>query len=400
MFDANYDPYKIKILIVDDILANIEVLHETLEPEGYIISVATSGKMALDVALHLKPDLVLLDIMMPEMDGYETCQKLKENEDTRDFPVIFISAKGENEDIVEGFRVGGVDYIAKPFHGEEVLSRVRTHAQLHYLKRQQINRIQELELQNKKLEKLDEIKNRFMGTAMHDLRNPLSSISGFSELFLRGEETYSEDEKKNLVKLINQTSKDLLGLVHDLLDISVFESGELNLNLSSGNIKPVLMKQIQVNQVHSDLKNITINTSLEEVPDSIFDPNRIGQVIDNLISNALKFSQQGTSMEIGLSSSDQNLEFYVKDEGPGIAEKDQSRLFTEFPKINVYPTGGEKSTGLGLSIVKKIVEAHSGSIQVESEQGVGTIFHVNLPLVIARTDLKSSPMFKQKVTVE
>jgi signal transduction histidine kinase len=400
MLDSNFDPYKIKILIVDDILANIEVLHETLEPEGYIISVATSGKMALDVALHVKPDLVLLDIMMPEMNGYETCQKLKENEDTRDFPVIFISAKGENEDIVEGFRVGGVDYIAKPFHGEEVLSRVRTHAQLHYLKKQQKNRIQELELQNNKLEKLDEIKNRFMGTAMHDLRNPLSSISGFSELFLRGEETYSEDEKKSLVKLINQTSKDLLGLVHDLLDISVFESGELNLNLSSGNMKPVLMKQIQVNQVHSDLKNITINTSLEEVPDSIFDSNRIGQVMDNLISNALKFSQQGTSMEIGLSNSDQNLEFYVKDEGPGISEKDQCRLFTEFPKINVYPTGGEKSTGLGLSIVKKIVEAHSGSIQVESEVGVGTIFHVNLPLVIARTDLKSSPMFKQKVTVE
>jgi len=152
MLDSYFDPFKIKILIVDDIPANIEVLQETLEPEGYIVSVATSGKMTLEVALHLKPDLVLLDIMMPGMDGYETCQKLKENEDTRDFPVIFISAKGETEDIMEGFRVGGVDYITKPFHGEEVLSRVKTHAQLHYLKKQQKNRIQELEFQNNRLE--------------------------------------------------------------------------------------------------------------------------------------------------------------------------------------------------------------------------------------------------------
>jgi len=376
---SDSDSSKFKILIVDDILANIEVLHETLEQEGYVISVATHGKMALDVAPHLKPDLILLDIMMPGMSGYETCQKLKANEHTRDFPVIFISAKGETEDIVEGFRVGGVDYIAKPFRREEVCSRVRTHAQLNYFKKKQKNRIQELEFQNNRLAKLDDIKNRFLGTAMHDLRNPLSSISGLSELFLRGEESYTADEKKNLVKLINKTSKDLLRMVHDLLDISVFESGELSLKPSSGNLSDVLLAQVQVNQVYSSQKNINIVSSLKKVPDSIFDPNRIGQVMDNLINNAIKFSQPGTSVEIGLSSSEQNLEFYVKDEGPGIPEKDQSQLFTEFPKIGVYPTGGEKSTGLGLSIVKKIVEAHFGSIQVESEEGRGTVFYVQLP---------------------
>lgn len=376
---SDSDSSKFKILIVDDILANIEVLHETLEQEGYVISVATHGKMALDVAPHLKPDLILLDIMMPGMSGYETCQKLKANEHTRDFPVIFISAKGETEDIVEGFRVGGVDYIAKPFRREEVCSRVRTHAQLNYFKKKQKNRIQELEFQNNRLAKLDDIKNRFLGTAMHDLRNPLSSISGLSELFLRGDESYTADEKKNLVKLINKTSKDLLRMVHDLLDISVFESGELSLKPSSGNLSDVLLAQVQVNQVYSSQKNINIVSSLKKVPDSIFDPNRIGQVMDNLINNAIKFSQPGTSVEIGLSSSEQNLEFYVKDEGPGIPEKDQSQLFTEFPKIGVYPTGGEKSTGLGLSIVKKIVEAHFGSIQVESEEGRGTVFYVQLP---------------------
>lgn len=381
-----FEPSEIKILIVDDTPANIEVLYKTLEPEGYALSVATHGQMALEIAPHLNPDLILMDIMMPGISGFETCKQLKKNEHTRDLPVIFISAKGEVEDIVEGFRLGGVDYITKPFRGNEVLSRVKTHVQLSWLKKQQEIRIQELEFKNRKLEELDEIKNRFLGIAMHDLRNPLSSISGFSDLFLREESSYSEDEKKELIQVVSQASKDLLGLVHDLLDISVFESGQLGLNLSSGNLNPLLRKQVQMNQVPSNQKNIGIITSLEEVPDSTFDPNRMGQVMDNLISNAIKFSQPGTSIQVGLRKGEQSLEFYVKDEGPGIPREDRCRLFTEFPQISVYPTGGEKSTGLGLSIVKKIVDAHCGTIHVESEEGRGSAFHVQLPLMTARPD--------------
>ena len=153
------------------------------------------------------------------------------------------------------------------------------------------------------------IKNQFLGTAMHDLRSPLSSISGFSDLFLRGETSYTDDEKKEFVKMISQASKDLLGLVHDLLDISFFESGQLNLNLCSGNLNSLLLKQIQINQIPSSQKNINITTSLEEVPDSIFDPNRMGQVMDNLISNAIKFSPPGTSIQVGLTCNDESLEF-------------------------------------------------------------------------------------------
>ena len=384
-----FDPSKIKILIVDDTLVNIEVLHKTLEPEGYALYVATDGKMALEIAPELNPDLILLDIMMPGIDGYETCRRLKEYEYTRDFPIIFISAKGEVEDIVKGFRLGVVDYITKPFRHEEVLSRIKTHAQLSYLKKQQEKRIQELEFQNHKFGKLDEIKNRFLGTAMHDLTNPISSISSCSDILLREGEPCSEDEKKELVSMISQTSKDLLGLVHDLLDISVFESGQLSLRLSSGNLNDFLLKQVQMYQASSSQKNIDIITSMEEVPDSIFDPNRMGQVMANLISNAIKFSQPGTSIQVGLTRNDESLEFYVKDEGPGIPKEDRYRLFTEFPKINVYPTGGEKSTGLGLSIVQKIVDAHSGAVHVESEEGQGTTFYVELPLDVDPTGLET-----------
>lgn len=187
--------------------------------------------------------------------------------------------------------------------------------------------------------------------------------------------------------MINSASKDLLGLVHDLLDISVFESGQLGLNLSSGNLNPLLLKQVQMNQVSASQKNIDIVTSLDEVPDSLFDSNRIGQVMDNLISNAIKFSQPGTSIHVGLTSNNESLEFYIKDEGPGIPKTDRCRLFTKFPKINVHPTGGEKSTGLGLSIVQKIVVAHSGAVHVDSEEGLGTTFYVELPLDIDLTGL-------------
>ena len=145
---------------MDDTPANIEVLYKTLEPEGYALSVATHGQMALEIAPHLNPDLILMDIMMPGISGFETCIRLRKNEQTWNLPVIFISAKGEVEDIVEGFRVGGVHYITKPFRGNEVISRVKTHVQLSWLKKQQETRIHELEFKNHKLEELDKIKNR------------------------------------------------------------------------------------------------------------------------------------------------------------------------------------------------------------------------------------------------
>jgi signal transduction histidine kinase len=379
MSKSLFEPVKVKILIADDTPANIDVLQKTLEPEGYSISVVTDGRMVLEIVPRLNPDLILLDIMMPEMNGYEACKAINENEETRDIPVIFISAKSEVQDIVEGFRAGGVDYLTKPIRREEVLARVKTHLQLSYLKRMQEKRIRELELQNEKLEELDRIKNTFLGTAMHDLRNPLASIRGFTDLFLMGKDSFSDDEKTEFMEIIHQTSQDLLSLVNDLLDISVFESGRLNLKLVSGNLNPLIQKKIQMSQIALDQKDIKVVASLEEVPDFTFDSNRIGQVIDNLLSNAIKYSQPGTSVEVGLLSNKKSMEFYVKDQGPGISPKDIPRLFTAFPKINNQPTGGEKSTGLGLSIVKKIVDAHSGNIHVESEVGQGAAFHVRLP---------------------
>lgn len=368
-----------KILIVDDTPANIEVLQKTLEVEGYNISVALSGDKALKIASRFVPDLVLLDIMMEGMDGYETCRHLKNNPETADTPVIFISARNDVEDVVEGFSQGGVDYIVKPFKSQEVLARVRTHLQLYALKRQREELIAELEQKNKDLVSLNELKNRFLGIAAHDIRNPLSSIKGFLELLTLSGGSFSKQEYEEMLELINKSVNDLLAMVDDLLDISVIESGNLKLDLKPGDMKSLIRERIQINSGHARGKDITIHEDLHDLAFTVFDRRRMAQVLDNLISNAIKYSPLGGDVFITLSGEGGRALIGVRDEGQGIRPEDQQEIFTGFQKVGARPTGGEKSTGLGLAIVKSIVESHQGSIRVTSEVAKGATFEVMLP---------------------
>ncbi|CAI2718980.1 hybrid sensor histidine kinase/response regulator [Nitrospina watsonii] len=368
-----------KILIVDDTPANIEVLQKTLEVEGYNISVALSGDKALKIASRFAPDLVLLDIMMEGMDGYETCRHLKNNPETADTPVIFISARNDVEDVVEGFSQGGVDYIVKPFKSQEVLARVRTHLQLYALKRQREVLIAELEQRNKDLVSLNELKNRFLGIAAHDIRNPLSSINGFLELLTLSGGSFSKKEYEEMLELINKSVNDLLVMVDDLLDISVIESGNLKLDLKPGDMKSLIRERIQINSGHARGKDITIHEDLHDLALTVFDRRRMAQVLDNLISNAIKYSPLGGDVFITLSGEGGQALIGVRDEGQGIRPEDQQEIFTGFQKVGARPTGGEKSTGLGLAIVKSIVESHQGSIRVTSEVEKGSTFEVMLP---------------------
>ena len=189
------DPQEFKILIVDDTPTNIDILQKNLEGDGYSISVALNGATALKVAQKLVPDLILLDVMMEGMDGFETCRKLKSDPTTAEVPVIFISARGDTRDIIEGFQAGGVDYITKPFNSREVLARVKNHLFIHNLKQHKEQLIRELEAKNQSLEELHALKNKFLAITAHDIRNPLSSIQSFSELIVRSGEHFSDEEK-------------------------------------------------------------------------------------------------------------------------------------------------------------------------------------------------------------
>ena len=230
-----------------------------------------------------------------------------------------------------------------------------------------------------KLVELNDLKNKFLGIAAHDLRNPLTSIRGFCEILLEDEDSLSEDQKE-MLDIIHEESENMLTLVNDLLDVSVIESGKLQLQLDRGSIKKVIEDRIKLSKMVAKKKNIALNYSLSDIPDILLDANRIAQVIDNLIGNAVKFSPSGTKIFITLKRERNMAKVSIQDEGPGISKEDQAKLFGDFQKLTARPTGGEKSTGLGLAIVKKIIEAHKGALSVESKLGKGSTFSFELPL--------------------
>jgi two-component system sensor histidine kinase/response regulator len=233
---------------------------------------------------------------------------------------------------------------------------------------------------NEKLMELNQLKNRFLGFAAHDLRNPLSSIRGLSELMLSDITGPLAEEQREFLSTIYAASRDMLELVNDLLDISVIESGRLDLNIRRDSLKAVIRERLRILKLPAERKDIRFVTDFQNLPEVPFDRNRMAQVIDNVIGNAVKFSPTGSEITIRMFDESGMAIVSVHDEGPGIAIEDQQRIFGEFQKIRVQSPGGEKGTGLGLAIAKRIVEGHRGILEVQSEVGVGTTFRFAIPM--------------------
>lgn len=364
---------KANILIVDDTPFNLTLLMEILNGAGYQVRPVPSGKLALTAVTMVKPDLILLDIMMPDLDGYEVCQQLKENEATRDIPIIFISAISEVADKVRAFEAGGVDYIVKPVQPQEVIARVKTHLELRSLQR-------ELEQSNQKLQELDRQKNALLSMAAHDLRNPIGAIDAMADLLLCQEELL-EDEQAELVRDIRSASQFMLTLLNDLLSVSAIESGNLSLNLQVINVSEQLERIVNRHRLIAKRKNIEINLELPRyLPNLTVDVNKFEQILGNLLTNAIKFSASHTCITVTVALRENYLEIKVKDQGQGIPMAEQINLFKPFAQISVKSTAGENSTGLGLAITKRLVLAHNGSINLDSEVGKGSTFSVCLPV--------------------
>jgi signal transduction histidine kinase len=231
---------------------------------------------------------------------------------------------------------------------------------------------------NEQLKKVNADKDRYLGIAAHDLRNPLSSMRGLSQMMM--EMPLEPGQQKEFLETIHRTSDEMLGLVNDLLDVSVIESGKLTLRRSDHDVAKLIGQRIHHLEPNARNKKIDLRLQTSGAQKASIDSARFGQVIDNLVSNAIKFSPSGTTVQVALSSGDGHFAFSVQDQGPGISPEDQKLLFRSFQKLSARPTGGEKSTGLGLAIVKKIVDAHGGHIDVESAPGQGTRFTVTAPL--------------------
>ncbi|HVS50934.1 MAG TPA: hybrid sensor histidine kinase/response regulator [Opitutaceae bacterium] len=364
-----------KVLVVDDDRVNIRILGGILRAEGYALAEAGSGEKALEVYAQFEPDLVLLDVMMPGIDGFETCRRLKKNYGDQTAPVIFITAKNESDDVVEGLEAGGVDYLPKPFKPKEVLARIRSHLQNQLLSEQKQALVEQLS-------KANAAKNRFLGMAAHDLRNPLASIRGLAEFLRDGTVGALTPDQLDLVNTIRDASHSMLDLVNELLDVATIEAGELKMHLERHNLAELAAKCVALTNIEAAKKktHVTFVPPREPVLLDI-DPAKIRQVIENLLSNAVKYSPPGSTVTavIAADGTRNVVNLSVRDQGPGIPEDERDKLFKDFGRLSSKPTGGEKSTGLGLAICRKIVEAHRGTIVAENLPTRGCEFRVTLP---------------------
>ena len=362
-----------KILIVDDIPANIRILGQLLRSE-YDIRIATGGKNALAiVGSENPPDLVLLDIMMPDMDGYEVCRRLKEDSRLKDIPVIFITAKGEVEDETRGLEIGAVDYIIKPFSPPIVAARVKTHLQL---KRQR----DELAQMTRDLTELNRMKDNLLAVCSHDLRSPLNGILGFTDLLL--EKKYLEAEDREGLTHIKASGNVLLGLINDIMDLSKARAEQVELEM-----EPVLLADVIETSI-SALKHMAVRKGqtlhlVDQCPGAqiLGNASALGRVFNNLLSNAIKFTPEKGAIQLQIEpGSEGEVWASVIDTGIGIPEDRIPYLFDPFTKTSQSGTSGEQGTGLGMSIVKEILEKHGVPIAVESQEGKGTRFKLIFPL--------------------
>lgn len=382
------------VLIVDDVAENLEVLGSKLQAASVNVLAAQSGESALKIATAKRPDLILLDVQMPMMDGYTVKERLGENPVTADIPVIFLTARTDVADIVHGFELGAADYITKPVQTPELLARVKHHLELRFLRLEQEQRERALEREigerimaeqalrkaNERLEELNAQKNEFIGIAVHDLKNPLSGISALAETVKELPDIERAEVEEYMKKIVASANR-MFDLIKSFLNVNAIEQGGLRVSLSPANISLVTRMATQSYLLKAQAKSIALHIETGEDIHGVADESILVQVLDNLVSNALKFSPMHRSIYVRVKECSDGIKIEVQDEGPGLSNDDKKKLFGKFARLSARPTAGESSTGLGLSIVKTMVEAMNGKIWCESELGQGAMFCLELPIV-------------------
>jgi len=305
--------------------------------------------------------------MMPNMDGYEVCRKLKENPQLRDIPVIFISALNDTTDIVKALTFGGVDYISKPFQAEEVKARVSMHLRLHQ--------------QSKELIELNATKDKFFAIIAHDLRGPLGGLMGLAEMMADKNQQFTTDEHNELTLALSHSARNIFDLLENLLQWSQMQRGQTSFEPQITILKKIVVDCISVVDESIKNKDIHIDINIFDELEVFADINMLQTVVRNLVSNAVKFTPRGGRISISSNLEDPNaITIAIKDSGIGMKNEMLENLFHIEAKNRRPGTEGETSTGLGLLLCKEFVEKHGGKIWVESEVGKGSNFVFTLPI--------------------
>ncbi len=365
-----------RVLVVDDISQNLQVLGTTLKHNGFNVALANNGMQAIEIARARKPDLILLDIQMPRIDGFEVCRILKESDETKDIPVIFLTALNEKEDIIKGFEVGGVDYITKPFNHQELVARVVNHLELSHTKKI-------IETQNADLIKLNKDKDKFLSIIAHDMKSPFSSLLGIAEVVVKDYENLSDSEVFEYVSSLYESLISQYKFLEELLEWGRFQRGVLEFNPKEFNIIVDITDSIGLLRGNAAAKKIALEIDVDEDLTACYDSNMVYTILRNLVSNAIKFTPEGGKITIAALPDPDSKDLIlvsVSDTGVGMPQSDIDKLFRIDSVFTRIGTNNEKGTGLGLILCKEFVDRHGGRIWVESAPGAGTKFSFTLPV--------------------
>lgn len=367
------------VLIVDDRPENIQVISSILYQRGVNIAIAQSGQEALDIAHRKAPDLILLDVTMPEMSGFAVCEQLKDFSETRHIPIIFLTARTQPEDVVKGFGCGAVDYITKPFHPAELLSRVFTHLELKHSRDIITYQNQQLTEQNQALHEANASKDKFFSLIAHDLRNPFNTLLSLAGLLKDELSLYTMEEIEHYIHRIYQAAEHSYTLLENLLEWSRSQTGKIPFMPQTAYLKLLLHESIRPLEQHAHDKGISIVVDMAENLACSADIRMLSTIIRNLISNAVKFTASGGTITINGIEDDGSVHICVCDTGIGMKPEYVNQLFRIDVHHSTPGTADEKGSGLGLILCKEFVEKHGGTIHVESEIGKGSCFTVTLP---------------------
>jgi len=365
------------LLVVDDNEMNRDLLARRLRREGYLVDIAEEGYQALDMIRAGRFDLILLDVMMPGLSGLEMLAMIRKTHSLADLPVIMTTAKDQSNDIVEGLQRGANDYVTKPIDMPVLLARIQTHL---------------------KLKTLSQLKDEFLRIASHDLKNPLSTVLMSAHIVRERVPVGAvmQEQFYQMLYFIVKHSEDMQRIIRDFLDFQAMQDGMMVLNLSIMQLNQLAAEVVQSNTDYAHSKSISLMTEFDDhTPTLNADDARIRQVIQNLVGNAIKFCPPASLVIVRTRVADQSIIFEVCDSGPGLTDEDMKSVFSKYSRLSNKPTGGEKTSGLGLAICKQMVALHGGQIGVfDNGLNPGATFWFSLPVespaIVATRDQSGS----------
>ena len=371
------NPAEFKLLVVDDVQTNVLLLKALLSKDGYGILVANNGQKALEVIRNENPDLILLDVMMPGMDGFEVAERLKSEEYRCEIPIIFLTALDDTQSIVNGFKLGAGDFISKPFRKEELMVRIK-----HQLSLVAARRI--IEEKNEELRKTIAGRDKMYSVIAHDLRSPMASMKMLlNTIMMSVEKDKIDPDIFDMLEMSNKTSEEVFSLLDNLLKWTKSQLGKLTVIPQKLDISGLADGVVEVMNSVAEVKHIKLIRTDHESFFVYVDIEMIKSVLRNLISNAVKFSNPDSEIKVGIKAEDGKVIVSVTDSGKGIKKEDQHKLLKDSTHFTTYGTNSEEGSGLGLLLCRDFARKNGGELWFESEENLGSVFSFSLPQLIA-----------------